>query len=228
MKADLAPNEELVQEIGRRILKSALAPRFTLFQGDWLIQWMMKQAMRDARLQAQLFRVVDVLPTLKTPAQVVDHVRKYLAAPAKKLRYPLAPVLRSNHPLLLTGTIAAITRWMVGLMAHRFIAAETVSRAPLAVQSLQRRSMAYTVDILGEETTSESQADEYMRRYLELIDTLTLLQLNPVSSQHDLAQRSGNSTSRLPPVNVSIKLSAALDWPAAPAPSPRRAERACL
>jgi RHH-type transcriptional regulator, proline utilization regulon repressor / proline dehydrogenase / delta 1-pyrroline-5-carboxylate dehydrogenase len=208
MKPDLAPNEELVREIGRRILKSALAPRFTLFQGDWLIQWMMKQAMRDARLQARLFRVVDVLPTLKTPDQVVDHVREYLAAPEKKLPFPLTPVLRSNNPLLLRGTIAAVTRWMVGLMAHRFIAAETISRAPLAVQSLQKRCMAYTVDILGEETTSESQADEYMRRYLELIDALTLSQLNPGLPQHDLARGSGNSTSRLPPVNVSIKLSA--------------------
>jgi hypothetical protein len=41
---------------------------------------MMKQTMRDARLQAQLFRVVDVLPTLQAPAQVVDHVREYLAS----------------------------------------------------------------------------------------------------------------------------------------------------
>src|SRR5262249_45190232 len=72
-----------------------------------------------------------------------------------------------------------------------------------AIYSLRQRSMAFTLDLLGEATITEVEADRYQSEYLHLIDGLSR-QVNawkPI----DLIDRDAQGT--LPRVNVSVKLS---------------------
>ena len=68
---------------------------------------------------------------------------------------------------------------------------------------MRRRSLAFTVDLLGEATITEAEAERYQADYLDLIDGLSR-QVNawpPI----DLIDRGCQGP--LPRVNVSIKLS---------------------
>ena len=94
-------------------------------------------------------------------------------------------------------------------MAHRFIAGETPKQAVPRLRDLAHDGIAYTVDLLGEATLSEAEADVYAQRYAELIEAL---------SRARRRARSGGIWQGVPPVNISIKLSALCSQfePAAP------------
>jgi RHH-type proline utilization regulon transcriptional repressor/proline dehydrogenase/delta 1-pyrroline-5-carboxylate dehydrogenase len=85
-------------------------------------------------------------------------------------------------------------------MADRFIAGETPEEAVPALRNLAREGVASTVDLLGEETLSDAEADAYLARYMELLETL--------SSNAEAISPRGEQWAAVPPVNISIKLSA--------------------
>ena len=88
-------------------------------------------------------------------------------------------------------------------MARRFIAGQTANEAIRTIQQLRRERMAFTVDVLGEATTSHAEADRYMQTYLDLLDALSqAAQSWPVVEAMDVG-----SAGVLPRVNMSIKLS---------------------
>ncbi len=72
------------------------------------------------------------------------------------------------------------------------------------IARLRRRSLAFTVDLLGEATITEKEADESRDEYLELIDGLSR-EVNAWPA-NDLIDRDDHGP--LPRVNVSVKLSA--------------------
>src|SRR5205823_527152 len=84
------------------------------------------------------------------------------------------------------------------------IAGSNVEEALAAVATLRRRSLAFTVDLLGEATITEEEANLCQTEYLSLIDGLTK-QVNtwPVIPLIDQDEKGV-----LPRVNVSVKLSA--------------------
>jgi RHH-type proline utilization regulon transcriptional repressor/proline dehydrogenase/delta 1-pyrroline-5-carboxylate dehydrogenase len=93
-------------------------------------------------------------------------------------------------------------------MAHRFIAGETPELAAGRLRDLSDVGVAYTVDLLGEATLSEQEADVYFERYAALIRTLAEQSPGPATG----------IWSGVAPVNVSVKLSALCSHfePAAP------------
>ena len=58
-------------------------------------------------------------------------------------------------------------------MAGRFIAGANAADAVPALSELAAQGAGYTVDLLGEETLSDFEADAYAQRYAELIETLS-------------------------------------------------------
>src|SRR5271155_2122756 len=56
----------------------------------WLDEKVMAWSLRDPWLKSQLFRFIDVLPTLATPRQIEEHLRGYLDGrlPEKLWRFP--------------------------------------------------------------------------------------------------------------------------------------------
>ncbi|HEY7270245.1 MAG TPA: bifunctional proline dehydrogenase/L-glutamate gamma-semialdehyde dehydrogenase, partial [Dehalococcoidia bacterium] len=105
--------------------------------------------------------------------------------------------------------VSKAVRQGVYAMAHRFIAGESPEQAVPRLRSLAESGVAFTVDLLGEATLSEVEAEQYLERYSTLLRTLA-----------DQAQGpAGGVWEGVPRVNVSIKLSALYSQfePAAPA-----------
>ena len=138
---------------------------------------------------------VDTLPALRSATAVAEHVRLYFrdAGPGFVRLGSELGVAPPFRPVL-----SRVVREGVFALAHRFIAGETPAAAVPRLAELAHGGVGYTVDLLGEATLSEVEADVYAGRYRELIETLA-------------AQAPGPSEGvwqGVPRVNVSIKLSA--------------------
>ena len=161
----------------------------------------MDLAMRDEVVKSQLFRFVDVLPTLTTSAAVFRHLREYLEPIADRLPAPLRVVLTNG---ILSPVIAAAANFNVRRMAWKFIASPDLDHTVKAIGRLRDRRLAFTVDLLGEAVISESEADQYQQRYLELARLLPgRLAAFP---EDGLIDRGANGP--IPRANISLKLSA--------------------
>ncbi len=68
--------------------------------------------------------------------------------------------------------LAASVRFMVRLMAKRFIAGERIEEASEVFSALNKNNRDATLDQLGELVVSESEADHYMNEVLKLIEGL--------------------------------------------------------
>jgi RHH-type proline utilization regulon transcriptional repressor/proline dehydrogenase/delta 1-pyrroline-5-carboxylate dehydrogenase len=103
---------------------------------------------------------------------------------------------------LLAHLLAASARRGAARLARRFIAGTTLPEALTAVAALRRRRLAFTVDLLGEATVTEMEAESYQQAYLELLEGLDVVNTWPRDQRSDTDDR-GN----IPRVNVSVKLS---------------------
>jgi RHH-type proline utilization regulon transcriptional repressor/proline dehydrogenase/delta 1-pyrroline-5-carboxylate dehydrogenase len=197
--------ERRIQQVGREIFAQCRSAVPTVLHGDWWQQRLLEWAMHDDALRTQLFRFIDVLPALHTSTEVAEHLREYLLGGRHVLPRALERALRFGPAGALGTRVAAIAaRRNVRQIARRFIAGETPDEGMATVQRLRAQRMAFTLDVLGEAITSESQADAYAQRYLELIDRLT----HAAQTWPHVAQIDAGPAGRLPRVNVSLKLSA--------------------
>ncbi|HLF77202.1 MAG TPA: proline dehydrogenase family protein, partial [Dehalococcoidia bacterium] len=197
--------EPEIQALGRRLLQAAQQREPITFSPQWWQERLLAWATNDPDFRVKLLRFVDVLPTLRTPASVADHIRQYFKGDAP---LPVQIGAELSAPPLFRPLVSRVVRESVFAMAHRFIAGETPELAVGRLGELAEQGVAYTVDLLGEATLSEQEADVYARRYEELLRTLASSAPGP----------SVGVWQRVPPVNISIKLSALCSQfePAAP------------
>ncbi len=165
----------------------------------------MAWSMQDERLKTQLFRFVDALPGLQGPERIHRHLQEYLQPVLGRLPAPLRWVLEAARQ---RRDLAGIVSWAAGLgarqLARRFIVGADVAGTVAAVARLRGRSRAATVDLLGEAVLSESEAERYKQRYLELITAMA----SAAASWPQVEAIDRDHAGPLPRVNVSIKLSA--------------------
>ncbi|HET8944640.1 MAG TPA: proline dehydrogenase family protein, partial [Dehalococcoidia bacterium] len=183
---------------------------FTLTPAWWqerLLEW----ATNDADFRTKLLRFVDVLPTLRTTRSVADHVRQYFRGANPGLIRTASGL--AAEPIF-RPILSQAVRQGVFAMAHRFIAGATPAEAVPALRRLAEQGVGYTVDLLGEETLSDVEADAYLARYTDLLEGLSAADIPALSSNHQPDPWLG-----VPPVNISVKLSALCSHlePAAPA-----------
>lgn len=175
------------------------------FSPAWFDERLMEVGMGDEAVKVQLFRFVDVLPRLQTPADITRHLREFFGQATAKLPGWITTGLRllpSHGP----------AGWLLGKAAHissrrlarKFIAGATVPEVLTAVSDLRRRTLAFTVDLLGEATLTELEADQSRDQYLQLIEGLTKA-VNGWPT-NDVLDRDDQGA--VPRVNISVKLSA--------------------
>src|SRR4051812_23816280 len=117
----------------------------------WWDRWVMGRMMGDESVKAQLFRFVDVLPALTSPAAVNAHLREYLAPVAGRLPGPLGRAVGwVPRDGWLGKRFANLTHFGARRMALRFIAASNLPGAIEAAERLRKRDLTFTVDLLGE------------------------------------------------------------------------------
>src|SRR5262249_12235725 len=78
-----------------------------------------------------------------------------------------------------------------------------VEEALRTIAKLRRRKLTFTVDLLGEATITEGEAESYQRQYFQLIEGLS----NAVNEWEAIPLIDAHERGPLPRVNVSVKLS---------------------
>ncbi len=170
---EASAQEVQTKEIGREIFSKIADQRPSIFRADWWQGQAMEWAMRDEAFKVQLFRFVDVFPTLTSADQVALHLQDYFDDPSGELPAPLRWGLKAASPGHLTTAIAAkAIGHNIHLMAERFIAGTDAQAALPVLLKLRKERMAFTLDVLGEASLSADEAREYQRRYLDLLHTL--------------------------------------------------------
>ena len=189
------------QEIFARVSRQG-PPAFT---PAWVDQLLMDWTMSSEPLKVQLFRFVDALPRLHDPAAIAGHLREYLGEAGEAVPWWLRYGVR-RLPAHGPGgrLLAKAAKWNAEHLARRFIAGTTVDEALVSVARLRERSLGFTVDLLGEATITEPEADAVQKQYLDLIAGLT----REVNDWPEIPLIDRDHRGPIPRVNVSVKLSA--------------------
>lgn len=173
MKENQCPWEKEVQELGREIFEAMGEEKPSIFTKDYwggkIIHWCMENPV----FKAQMFRLIDVLPSIKSSKQVAQHLKEYLFAQGVEVPQVLQKTISSILSNPLTAPIAAQQmRKNIEDLANHFIVGPTPQEAIPKLKLLWSRGIFFTVDLLGEASVSEKEAEEYLRRYLEVMDIL--------------------------------------------------------
>jgi len=192
-----------VLEIGRELLHLAdkINRRNNFFTRTYWEEKFLDTIMQRDALKVQLLRYIDTYPALNTYNQRLHHLIQYLESEnalndklAHLFYYPL-----KIHPIPLNLLYGLSISIGVSLFAHKFIAGTNPQEAFNYINSLIKRKMTCTLDILGEAVLSENEADEYTKKYLDLLENVGILQkrghvTSPINEKNVASQ-----------LNVSVK-----------------------
>ena len=163
----------------------------------------MDLASADQELKAALFRFVDVTPACRSLDDLARHLQEYLRE-VPETPPPLAAAMRIADNKAARRAIGAAAAAGVRHMAHRFIVGETPSSALGVLRDLWNHGVASSVDLLGEATVTEAEADRYASRCDEALVELARAQRGWPG--RDVLER--DSIGPIPRTNVSVKISA--------------------
>jgi len=163
----------------------------------------MDMASADQELKAALFRFVDVTPACRSLDDLARHLREFLRE-VPDAPPPLAAAMRMADNKAARRAIGAAAAAGVRHMAHRFIIGETPASALGVLRDLWQHGVASSVDLLGEATVTQPEADRYAARCEEALVDLARAQAGWPS--RDVLER--DSAGAIPRTNVSVKISA--------------------
>lgn len=196
--------EPRIRAIGEDLARRSGGRAPGLFDSRWWSQAAINLAMKDPAFKAQLFRFIDVLPSLQDDAQVVRLAEEYFGEMSAHLfgaQWGLKALASTKLGASLSGKAI---RHQVEQMATSFIAGASIDQAVPTLRKLWEDGKAFSVDLLGEASVSEREADAYGDRCLVAVQTLgeACHGWSPVP----LLER--DHLGPLPRVQLSIKISA--------------------
>ena len=163
----------------------------------------MQLASHDAELRAALFRFVDVTPACRSLDDLARHLAGYLDE-VDDQPPPIQAAMRMSGTKAGRAALGAAAAAGVRHMAHRFIVGETPKAALKTIRHLWQNGAAVSLDLLGEATVTEAEADRYAARCLDALETLA----GAAGSWPERPVLEADSIGRLPRVNLSVKVSA--------------------
>ncbi|MBP0022305.1 MAG: L-glutamate gamma-semialdehyde dehydrogenase [Cyanobacteria bacterium SBLK] len=200
--------ESKTQEIAKELIAATREKRsfFARMQDqmrldDKLLDW----AMANPGLRYQLFSFIDCLPALRSKSEIARHFQEYMSVESVELPEMLKKMMNfadSNSP---PAQIAATTvEQAVKTLAYKYIAGETIPKVLKTIDRLRKDKMAFTLDLLGEAVITESEAEEYLQSYLDLIEQLG----EAAKKWSNIPQIDEADGQPLNKVQVSVKLTA--------------------
>ncbi len=201
-------NSELNTKIvnrGREFFGSISGEKPSLFnKGAWMGK-AMDWSMQNEQFKIQMFRFVDVFPSLTTSKLLTEHIREYFGNEQEMPAFmstgaKVAGMLGSFGGAVLNKVLTS----NIEEMARQFIVGETTKEAVKNLEKLRKDGFAAVVDVLGEATLSEEEAEVYTNTYLELLDALKEEQ----GSWKGLPGRGGDPNldwGHAPKVNIAVK-----------------------
>jgi proline dehydrogenase len=193
--------ESAVREIGEEL--AAAFPGTSRQPLKALDARAMEMASSDRELRAALFRFVDVVPACRSLDDLARHLIGFLEE-VPETPPPLSVAMKMSGTRAGRAALGAAAAGGVRHLAHRFIVGETPSAALGTLRKLWDRGVASSVDLLGEATVTEAEADRYAARCLEAIEQLSAA-TRAWPSRETLET---DGIGPLPRANVCVKVSA--------------------
>ncbi len=196
--------EPAILRIGEQLaqLSAGLSP--SIFDSRWWSHSAINLAMKDASFKTRLFHFIDVLPVIQDDARVVSLAEEYFGHESRTLfglQWGLKTLASTGIGARLTGKSI---RKQIEQMAKTFIAGSSVEEAVPALSQLWTDGRAWSVDLLGEATISEHEADCYRDQCLNAMKELGQATMTwastPLLEQDHLGP--------IPRVQLSLKISA--------------------
>ena len=163
----------------------------------------MELASSDSELRTALFRFVDVVPACRSLDDLARHLTSFLAE-MPEVTPPVAAAMRISHTRPGRAALGAAAAGGVRHMAHRFIVGETPSAALGVLGQLWAHGIASSVDLLGEATVTQAEANRYAERCAEALEQLAVA--SRAWPQRPMLE--ADASGSLPRANVSVKISA--------------------
>jgi RHH-type proline utilization regulon transcriptional repressor/proline dehydrogenase/delta 1-pyrroline-5-carboxylate dehydrogenase len=163
----------------------------------------MELASQDAELKAALFRFVDVVPACRSLDDLARHLTGFLGeveAPPP----PVAVAMKMGNTRAGRTALGAAAAAGVKHMAHRFIVGESPRAALGTLRELWKDGVATSVDLLGEATVTQAEAQRYAERCTEALETLS----GAARGWPERPALERDSAGALPRANLSVKVSA--------------------
>ncbi len=201
----MTPYESRITAIGAELFKGMEGNSPGVFNKAWWSGQVLDWAMKDPDFKTEMFRFVDVFPVLDTPEEINRHIQEYLLQPGLKVPTVIKMALKGAGLGKLAMRMASgqIAKNLEG-MAKNFIAGVDAQSAYPTLEKMRKQGQGFTVDLLGEATVSEAEADAYVARYRDLINGLADRAIQ--WKAHEALDTDDRGP--IPVVNVSIKPSA--------------------
>ncbi|HKP21922.1 MAG TPA: proline dehydrogenase family protein [Thermoleophilaceae bacterium] len=193
--------ESQLQEVGRTI--HAALPGRSRHPLRVIDQRAMELASQDAELRAALFRFVDVTPACRSLDDLARHLTGYLEEVDDRPP-PIEAAMKMSGTKPGRTALGAAAAAGVRHMAHRFIVGESPKAALKTIRHLWDNGAAVSLDLLGEATVTQAEADRYAERCKEALETLAAA----APSWPERPVLEADSLGPLPRVNLSVKVSA--------------------
>ena len=205
------PNEMHSNNIQQKILtrgeeilrKMESQSKGSLFSKDFWYGSIMDWSMKNEKFKTNMFRFVDVLPSLNSGDEVATHLKEYFSEGGKS-ELPAVFNVGLGLGSLAPGLMAGAIKKNVTSMAKMFITGENEAEALPVLKKARKNNLTFTVDILGEATLSEKEALDYQSRYLRLIEELS----REAQKWEEIPLLDRDAEGAIPKVNVSVKMSA--------------------
>ena len=196
--------ESTVRRIGQHLAQLSAGRTPTVFDSRWWSQSVINLAMKDPAFKVQLFRFIDVLPAVASDQAVVRLAEEYFGALHGQifgLHWGLKALAATSVGATITGKSI---RHQVEQMARTFIAGGSVEEALPVLATLWKDGRAWSVDLLGEATISDGEADRYRDRCLEALTQLG----QAVRTWPSTPKLEQDHLGSLPRAQLSLKISA--------------------
>ena len=199
---DGSGREARIFDLGADFLRRARGHKTGVLSAKFYSDALMEWSMKDPEFKVQMFRFVDTFPMLRSGDAIFDHLQDYLSQPGVTVPPVINAALKAGG--LLKGAASATIGKQIEGMAGKFIAGTDAASALPGLKRLWDDGIAFSVDLLGETCVSDSEADEYAKKYLDLIQNLPA----QVAGWPGNPRLESDHLGSVPRVNVSVKISA--------------------
>jgi proline dehydrogenase len=163
----------------------------------------MDLASQDQELKAALFRFVDVVPACRNLDDLARHLTGFLGE-VEDAPPPIRTAMRMGESKMGRRALGIAAAGGVRHMAHRFIVGESPRDALPILRDLWKDGVASSVDLLGEATVTQAEAQRYADRCAEALETIVAA----TRAWPERPQLERDSNGPLPRANLSVKVSA--------------------
>ena len=160
----------LIRDKGKKFVEGAKRYTLRVLSEEGLRHKLFDRLQTDHYLKTHLLRFIDIFPTLGCNPETVVHLQEYIF----EKDVDLSCISASASMAKLSPTLAVpVIRTFARKMANSFIAGATVEDTIRAIDVANKQGLSFTLDTLGELTTSNGDADNHMRSYFHTLDVLS-------------------------------------------------------